>query len=87
MVESTTTRPRIALGLEHINKDTRINIQADYYECGLCLGIPYNDPILECTQCRYKACEGCLKSVTERKKLNVDLEEGTYICGSACRDS
>lgn len=55
MVESTKSK-KVALGIENINKDTRINYTGDYYECAICLEIPYNDPILECPKCHYKAC-------------------------------
>jgi len=49
MVESTK-KPRVALGIEHMNKDSRIkNELTFYYECEMCSMIPLSSEILECT--------------------------------------
>jgi len=58
MVEPT--KKRIALDKRCLNKDSRIKLQTDYYECNTCLEVPANCMILECPKCASKTCENCL---------------------------
>lgn len=45
MVEAK--KPRVALGIEHMNKDSRIKEELTfYYECPVCLVLPFTSKIL-----------------------------------------
>jgi len=79
MVDKKT---RIALNLENINSDSRISKNStDYFECPLCLIVPYSSKIMECN-CGHRGCESCIKDWTKGALLQKDHG----ICWGSCDD-
>ena len=90
MVEKSNLR--IAIQRRHVNKDSRINIKTNYYECILCFQVPSNCRIVECVSCKGQACEKCILDHTrkkvERKQLPEDfLQKQKLNCPVACQNN
>ncbi len=83
MVEAK--KPRVALGIEHMNKDSRIKDELTfYYECPICLVLPFTSTILECS-CGTRACTDCLNDRLAKDKI-VGLDKDVAICLGGCLD-
>ena len=65
---------------EHYDKKTKLEQFLEYYDCPVCFLM--RDNILECPQCKSRACQDCLKdfSKEEHKKNPAFAHDGVYKC-------
>jgi hypothetical protein len=68
-------KKRVLLGKQHFNKDSRLGIDGDYYECSVCMEVPASCKILECPICSGRACENCIDDFIEAQKKNTHTKE------------
>lgn len=66
MVESAPAQGQIRFSMEDMDQNCRLTFQPDYFECPICCCIPTGSKIVECTNCKARACVDCLKNFTKK---------------------